>query len=335
MISISTVTPVYCGQEYLEKLVEELDQLRLTIQNNSENLRLAESIFVLDGAVDSSEQVIEKLEKIYPWVKSVSLSRNFGQHNATVAGILHCSGDWVVTLDEDLQHPPENILEMLAIAASENADVIFATSDRGSHGHGYRDVFSNLAKKLINWVSKSKFTSSFSSFRLIRGQIARAAASVCSHQTYFDVALVWFTSRIIPVSMKLEDKRFTEGKSSGYSMVSLLSHLKRLIISSDVQFFRFSVLISGASLLIAIVLESWVLVNYFFNPQVSDSPGWASLMSVILFYGGGISLLLGFILEFVRTSMFHSQGKPTFFVVDRSTDEELNKAISSIRTPPS
>ncbi|MFT5139160.1 MAG: glycosyltransferase involved in cell wall biosynthesis [Lysobacterales bacterium] len=333
MISISTVTPVYAGQEYLPQLVLELNQLRVQIETHSKKLVLAESIFVLDGAIDSSEQVIDKLSKTYPWIRVVTLSRNFGQHNATVAGILHCSGDWVVTLDEDLQHPPENILHMLFIAAEEHADVILATASHGTHGSGYRDLFSVTAKKLINWVSKSKFTASFSSFRLIRGEIARAAASVSSHQTYFDVALVWFTSRIIPYPLHLEDQRFLEKKSSGYSFFSLLSHLKRLIFSSDIQFFRFSMLISGASLLLAILVESWVLINFFFNPDVADVRGWASLMSVMFFYGGGISLLLGFTLEFVRTDMFNGQGKPTFFVVDRSSDNLLASELDYVLKP--
>ena len=69
------------------------------------------------------------------------------------------------------------------------------------------------------------------------------------------------------------------------------------------------------------------------NPEVSDTRGWASLMSVILFYGGGVSLLLGFVLEIARTNMFNSQGKPTFFVVDRSSDPELLAAVSAIRHP--
>lgn len=332
MLTISTVTPVFSGQDYLERLVEELDRLRREIEEGSQDLRLAESIFVVDGATDSSEQVLEKLSKSYPWVKPISLSKNFGQHNATVAGILHSSGDWVVTLDEDLQHPPGHILDMLATAGGENADVILVAPAQGAHGSGYRDYFSVMAKKLINWLSKSKLATSFSSFRLIRGQIARAAASVCSHQTYFDVSLVWFTSRISSLKIHLEDTRFTGDQSSGYSFFSLLSHLKRLVISSDVQFFKFSVLISGMSLFLAVIIESWVLLNYFFNPQVSDTRGWASLMSVILFYGGGISLLLGFVLEIVRTNMFNSQGKPTFFVVDRSSDPELVAALSAIRS---
>jgi hypothetical protein len=79
-------------------------------------------------------------------------------------------------------------------------------------------------------------------------------------------------------------------------------------------------------------LEAWVLLSFILNPDVSQARGWVSLMSVVLFYGGALSLMLGFVLEIVRTSMFHGQGKPAFFVVDRSSDAELRSELSRLPT---
>ncbi|NNE06160.1 MAG: glycosyltransferase family 2 protein [Xanthomonadales bacterium] len=330
MIHLSTVTPVYRGQEFLPELVARLDQVRTRLTEETDALQIAEAIFVLDNPEDASEQVINQLARQFPWVRVVTLSRNFGQHNATVAGILHSSGDWVVTLDEDLQHPPEAMLDMLALAVEGKSDVVIAVPEEGSHGRAYRDATSQLSKRLIGALSRNQFVSSFGSFRLIRGQVARAAASVCSHQTYFDVALVWFTTRIATMPMKLKDERFRKHGTSGYSLHGLLSHAKRLVISSDIKFLNISFLITGLAFIVAVLLESWVLINYLVNPEVSDTRGWASLISVNLFFGGVLSLLLGFVLEISKINMFQGQGKPTFFTVDRGGDEQLGKVLQAV-----
>lgn len=332
MINVSTVTPVYRGQEYLEELVERIRNVRERFRQMSDEWQLAEAIFVLDNPTDRSEFILTDLARRLPWVRVITLSRNFGQHNATVAGILHSSGDWVLTLDEDLQHPPEKLLDMLAFAARNESDVIIAVPEQGAHGRAYRDASSKLSKKIIGALSSNQFVSSFGSFRLIRGQVARAAASVCSHQTYFDVALVWFTTRIAAMPMRLEDDRFRKQGKSGYSLHALLSHAKRLVISSDIKFLNIAFLITGISFILAVCLESWVLINYLVNPEVSDARGWASLISVNLFFGGILSLLLGFVLEISKINMYQGQGKPTFFTVDRGGDEQLRRIIES--APP-
>ena len=133
LIRISTVTPVYSGSEYLGRLVEQLNELKLRLEKECDQLRLAESIFVIDGAIDDSEAKLLELKDLHDWVNVVSLSRNFGQHNATVAGILHTSGDWVVTLDEDLQHLPTEIPGMLMKAATERLDIVVAAEIGRAH----------------------------------------------------------------------------------------------------------------------------------------------------------------------------------------------------------
>ena len=327
LIRISTVTPVYSGAPYLGQLVEQLAALKQQLESGSDLLRLAEAIFVVDGAIDDSEAVLADLREKHPWVNVVALSRNFGQHNATVAGILHTSGDWVVTLDEDLQHAPGDVPAMLLEAASTRADIVMAAARGGSHGNSWRDRSSRLAKRLIGWVSQNQFVAMFNSFRVMRGQVARATASVCSHQTYFDVAMVWFTDRIRAVPMELDDQRFNADKSSGYSLSRLLSHAKRLLMSSDLHLFKIAVLISGFSLLLTLGLGSYVVIGYWLDPATAQVRGWASLMGAILLYGGILSLLMGFVLEITKTNLFQNQGKPAFFVVDRDSDPVLESEL--------
>ena len=122
-IEISVVIPCYQGADYLPDLIHAIAQIRYRIHEADLPLQLSECICVNDAAVDGSLEVLQSLQGSYPWLRILSLSRNFGQHPATVAGILHSSGDWVVTLDEDLQHHPRHIVPLMLQACKKNHDV--------------------------------------------------------------------------------------------------------------------------------------------------------------------------------------------------------------------
>src|SRR6056297_1423832 len=108
-VTISVVVPVYSGAKYLKRLTEEVERLKETWAAQDAPIAISELIFVNDDAIDDSHAVVSDLVQERPWIVSLDLSRNYGQHAATIAGILHSSGDWVVTLDEDMQHPPSRI----------------------------------------------------------------------------------------------------------------------------------------------------------------------------------------------------------------------------------
>src|SRR5690606_29976183 len=112
-ISVSCVIPVYRGRASLRELAGELAKLRELIAANTSDASLVEVVFVDDNSQDGSAEVLAELCSENDWMQVVTLSRNFGQHAATMAGILRTTGTWVVTLDEDLQHRPEWIWPML------------------------------------------------------------------------------------------------------------------------------------------------------------------------------------------------------------------------------
>ena len=197
---ISVVIPVYSGADHLVALNEALARERQRWQTEGAPFELGEAIFVDDASIDSSSEVLRDLDEKYDWIRVVTLARNFGQHPATIAGILHTSGDWVVTLDEDLQHDSAAIESLLKIAAETNADIVYARPDGSVHG-GYRDVASRMYKRLMVTLTRKTEVASFNSFRLLRGSVARAAASVSGHETYYDIALGWFTDRFESVEL--------------------------------------------------------------------------------------------------------------------------------------
>ena len=331
-VTISTVTPVYHGADYLHDLITALDAERTAWVQNDIPVRLLESIFVDDGSSDGSAEMLAKLAARYPWIQVVSLSRNFGQHPATIAGVLHTAGDWVVTLDEDLQHHPRHILKLLCTALRDGSDVVYAQSDRPVHHSRFRNWSSRTLKKILAQITGNPHLRLFNSFRMVRGGIARAASAVSVHDTYFDMLLAWFTNRVGTVTMTMHDGRHQGTGQSGYDVWRLLSHARRLIMSARINYLRVGAAIGLAGISISVILGVYTLGLYFISPQAINSPGWTSLFLSILFFGGLSALLSGILFEYFSTLLYQTQGKPTFFVVDRSGDESLRDRLPDIET---
>lgn len=329
-VYLSTVTPVYQGAAYLRALCAELAALKTALAEEGGPLELLEAIFVNDSAVDDSPEVLAELQAQYPWVKTVHLSRNFGQHPATVAGILHSSGDWVATLDEDLQHHPKHLIPLLVEAISRHHDVVYARAEGGVHKAFYRNASSRLYKSMVSWMVGNPGVRLFSSFRLMRGSIARAAASVSTHDTYFDVVLSWFTNRVGSRLFSLVDPR--PASKSGYNFGALLRHARRMLISSEIKPLRLGATIGMATLAASVVLAIVTIFVKIMYPESIQVRGWTSLILAIAFFGGLASLLIGIALEYLSALLVHAHGRPTFFVIDRSKDKLLAPLVAKYGT---
>ncbi|MBN8943040.1 MAG: glycosyltransferase [Rhizobiales bacterium] len=328
-ISLSVVVPIYSGEAYLRELVGQLAKVRADWRERGAPMDLAEVILVDDAAIDGSPALMDELSKEFGWVTAVHMMQNFGQHAATIAGVLHSSGDWVVTLDEDLQHPPGEIEGLLKHAVLERADIVYAKPTGAVHEARSRDWASRGFKRLMVFLTGNANVIHFNSFRLLRGPLARAASSVCGYETYFDVALSWFTKRVTFRSLELKDHRFIASGRSGYSFARLLTHARRLLISSQVKLVRLFGLV-GMFIVVASTLGALaLLMNKMLSPDSISVTGWTSLMLTIVFFGGLITFMLSLGLEYLSTLVLAAHGKPVFFSVDRSNDLTLVRYFSS------
>jgi len=327
---LSTVTPVYQGQSTLSDLVTELAELRERLATVESGVTLVEAIFVDDGSIDGSAGVLAELASTHDWIRVVTLAKNFGQHPATMAGLLHTNGDWVATLDEDLQHRPQYLVDMLHHAADNSMDVIYAQPLEAVHRSAYRDSSSRAFKWMLGKVSGDEAVRAFSSFRLMRGSIARAASAVAGHQTYFDMALSWFTDKIRPLPLPMADLRYQQQKLSGYRLRSLLSHGRRMLLSTDIKVLRIGAATGAAAMLLSLLVTLYVVLARVFFPASVTASGWASVMVAVLFLGGLIALLVGMLLESTSVMLMQSHGKPTFFEVSRNNDKALARALKKV-----
>ncbi|MGH9441773.1 MAG: glycosyltransferase [Thermoanaerobaculia bacterium] len=322
-VALSVVVPVFQGEAFLRPLSLALFEARRRLESEGAPVRLAEIIFVDDSSLDGSSEVLSELEAADPSVRVIRLSRNFGQHPATIAGILHSSGDWIATLDEDLQHDPKHLIPLLKRAVLNGRDVVYAKPVGPVHRSVLRDMGSSGFKAVMSRLAGNRFIQDFNSFRMLRGAVARAAAAVCATDPYLDIALCWFTDRVGSLPMEMADERSRGGGGSGYTVRGLLRHAGRMLGSSELKFLRLGAAAGILALTISVAISAAAVVIRLFYPQPTHPRGWASLILAISFFGGLISLLTGILLEQSTAILIRAKGKPTFFVVDRSRDAEI------------
>lgn len=330
VISISTVTPVYQGADFLSELVAALNEVREQWLTKSSDLILKEAIFVCDSPKDNSIELLKTLASQHHWVHVITLSKNYGQHAATVAGISHSSGDWIITLDEDLQHHPKYITHMLRTCVQDENDLCYANSRSPIHRSWIKDAFSKTFKKLVGFLIGNKNVRYFNSFRCIRGSVARAVAAVSGPNAYFDVTMSWFTNKITYTEVELVDIRNnTQPGASGYTLWSLIGHGRRMITSAKIKFLRFILILGGLSFTFSIIFTIYVIYRHYVLESIDQSVrGWPSTIISIFFFGGLTCLFLGLIIENLTDVLQRMRGRPTYFVVDRSTDAYLREILS-------
>ncbi len=324
-ISISIVVPVYSGEAYLRRLVTEVDAARASLILENAPFAICELVLVDDNAIDGSAVLMDQLAAEYSWVTALHLSRNFGQHPACMAGILHTSGDWVVTMDEDLQHPPSAIPDLMAVVARTGADIVYGRPKSAVHQSMFRDFSSRNYKSAIKRLTGNPNIGKANSFRLVRGAIGRAASSVCGHDTYFDIALGWFTQRVESLPLDLKDERFIQTGRSGYRFKSLISHARRMAFSSQIKLLRFGAVFGMAMLAFSSITGVVLVIQRLVAPASIDSPGWTSIMLAICFFSGLTLFLIGVMLEYMAILVMQAHGRPLYFAIDRSSDALLKR----------
>jgi glycosyltransferase involved in cell wall biosynthesis len=318
---IAVVVPVYQGEGTLPALVEELLPLvGGEVTPDGHHYAVTEIILVHDCGPDRSDRTIQELAEQHQVVSPVWLSRNFGQHPATIAGIASSAATWVATLDEDGQHLPSDIGVLLDAALRERARLVYGQHDRHAPHPAWRNLASAVARRLAKFIAGSDLKT-FSSFRLIAGTHARSVAAYCGPRIYLDIALTWAigTTATAVVSTRPE---WREG--SGYSVHRLLSHFWTLVLTGGTRPLR---IVSAMGILVSItgVLGAiWIAIarlRYGF-----DSPGWASVIVTLLLASGMILFVLGVIAEYIGALLLAAQGRPLYIVVDDPRSGPFDRA---------
>lgn len=310
-LRVSVVIPVYSGEATLPALVAELARQHAPQQSPQGRIfEVTEVLLVWDRGPGPADQAIRALAEQYDFVRPIWLSRNFGQHAATLAGMTSSQGEWVVTLDEDGQMDPAFIGAMLDRAYTDRAQLVYASPTNPPPHGASRNAASRLAKWLFVKVLAGRDFESFNSYRLMHGEIARSVAAYTGQGVYLDVALSWVVATVATEPVVMRD----EGRpASNYSFSRLLAHFGRLVVSSGTRPLMFVSFIGAAFVVLGALLTIWILASLIFSSV--PVTGWPSTMVAILVVGGATLLSLGIIAQYVGAATNMSLGKPLYVVV--------------------
>jgi polyisoprenyl-phosphate glycosyltransferase len=220
MVKYSVVVPVYSGELTLIELNRQLASF--FIENGFEY----ELIYVYDCGKDNSLNILHQIKKEFHNVKILKLHRNFGQHNAIICGIKYASGDFIITIDEDLQQAPKDIMKLIKKQYEGNFDVVYGKYTELKHT-GFRNITSFLLKKLLS-VSLPDLHKDYSAFRLIKKNIAKKTLEMNNSYTFLDGYLSWLTNNANSVEVS-HFERYA-GRSS-YNFRMLLNHTINILFT--------------------------------------------------------------------------------------------------------
>lgn len=312
---VSVVVPVYRGEKALPALLHEIAPLASETRTpNGNRFLVCEVLLVHDCGPDRSDETIERLEAEYPFVRPVWLSRNYGQHAATLAGMASATGDWVATLDEDGQQDPADIERMLDTALGQSLQLVYA-QPTNPPPHGWlRNALSRTAKAIATRLLGDAEVGNFNSFRLVDGEIARSLAAYSGQGVFLDVGLSWITARVGRCPLRLRAER---GRPSGYSYLKLIGHFWHLVLTTGTRPLRVITITGFCSVLLAIAISGFAAWAKLVNAVPIQ--GWASLVIVVSFFSGCILTALGVIAEYLAVTMSTVMGKPLYTVSTRPT----------------
>lgn len=297
---MSVVVPVYNAEGTVTELVERIDAA----------LRPSgplEIVLVNDGSRDRSGAVIAALAASRPDVRAIDLMRNYGQHNALLAGIRAARHDVVVTIDDDLQNPPEEIPKLLAKLA-EGYDVVYGTPTVGQHGW-LRDLASQITKLALQNAMGAETARKISAFRAFRLELRDAFATYRNPFVSIDVLLTWATTRFAALPVRHDRRRVG---TSNYTVGRLVIHALNLMTGFTTWPLQVASLVGFGCTAFGLVLLAWILGRYFV--QGGSVPGFPFLASAIAIFSGAQLFALGIIGEYVARIHFRTMDRPAYTI---------------------
>lgn len=297
---VSVVVPVYGGVAALPELCQRVSACMR--QNGLKH----EVILVDDRGDVGAWRAIQAITAVDPDVKGIRLSRNFGQHAATLCGISRARGAVVLTMDDDLEHPPESIPALIA-ACNQDTPLVYGVFPKRTHAW-YRNISSELMRRTLK-ISFPDLNDSYTSFRCMDRTLAEQLSAFDLSKPYLDGMLSWLTASVATVSVEHGARRHGE---SAYTLRKLVSHAMNIFITFSHLPLRMASYVGTAIAAISFAYLIYIIIAHLTG--VIINPGYASLMSVVLFACGVQLVILGVVGEYIGRLMGVANKKPAFAV---------------------
>jgi polyisoprenyl-phosphate glycosyltransferase len=299
---LSIVIPVYKGEETITTLYQSIEQF-CDKQGYS-----YEVIFVWDYGPDRSWEVITKLKNEHPErIIAVRLSRNFGQHNAIICGFSIATGEFIITMDEDLQHNPVDIEELIIKQKESDFDVVYGNYSVKMHS-GFRNKTSLILKMLIK-VGIPDLYQNYSAFRLIKNKIAKETIEMHNSYTFLDGYISWITTNIS--SCQITHNKRQSGDSS-YTLRKLISHSVNIFATFSDLPMKIVTWLSFMFFFVTFSYASWILIDKLFFSKLV--PGFASIIVLLGFGIGSVLFALGILGQYIHRINLKTTKRPNYII---------------------
>ena len=300
--SLSIVIPVYNGARTIGALIDALAGLKIPGGH--------EVVLVNDGSPDDSEAVCRKLaERSDIAITFANLSRNFGEHNAVMAGLSFAQGDYVITMDDDLQNPPEEVARLVAYAKEQKLDVVYTRYRTKQHA-AWRNLGSRFANWAANLVLEKPKDLYLSSFRCISAFVVEHVLHYQGPYPYVDGLILQVTRNV--GSLEVLHLPRADGRSN-YTLRRLIRLWLNMFVNFSVIPLRASTLIGFLTSILGI---AWAVETVLEALTGRPPEGWASLMVAVLLLSGLQLMLLGIVGEYLGRVFLTANRKPQYIVRD-------------------
>lgn len=321
-VRLSIVIPVYRGERTIGRLVHALADCLA-------GLYQLEVVLVNDGSPDSSAEVCRDLAHQFQFVKFLNLSRNFSEHNAVMAGLNYCTGDYVVIMDDDFQNPPTEVTKLVS-EIQKGYDVVFS-----HYGVKRHHILRNLGSRLNNWCAALLLDKPrdlyLSSFKVLSRFVVDELIKYDGPYPYIDGLVLRFTRNFSQVLVAHDPRR--EGRS-GYTLRKLISLYLNMFTNFSILPLRLASFAGLVSSVVGLVVAVVFVIDKLSHPELPS--GWASMI-VSLFIIGGIQLFaLGMIGEYLGRLFLKDNGRPQFVIreqVNCEPDGHANPAPAVAARP--
>ena len=300
--TLSVVIPVYNSQESLPILIPQLLKVLASVA------RQYEILLVNDGSQDNSWQFIEKICAENKNIRAFDFVQNYGQHNALLCGIRAAKYETIVTMDDDLQHPPTEIIKLLD-KLNSGLDVVYGTPPQETH-----NLWRNFSSQLVKWAFKASlhipYADKISAFRAFRTSLRDKFIDYSNPYVSIDVLLSWGTVMIGFVETEHVERQIGQ---SQYTFYKLLRHTSNMLLGFSVVPLRLASFLGFIFTLFGMIILAYVLIRYIVEGG-STVPGFPFLASLFSIFSGIQLFVLGIIGEYLARMYTNMMTKPPYIV---------------------
>ncbi|MER9295808.1 glycosyltransferase family 2 protein [Mesorhizobium sp. M0621] len=302
-VALSVVVPVYRSAEVLPELISQVRDALAGSQYEGHY----ELVLVNDCSPDESWNYIERYAKEFPWVRGISLRKNFGQHNATMAGLRYSRGDVIIVMDDDLQHPPSAILALAAMI-EKGFDVCYTRYNERKHA-AWKKWGSRLNDIVAGWVLNKPRDLYLSSFKALSRGAVDAVLAYDGPYAYVDGLIFNVTNSVTSVDIDHQERFAGAGN---YNLKRSVSLWLKMATGSSVYPLRIATVFGFVMAAVSLIFLALIIIQRLTHPEMQ--PGWASVIATILLIGGLQMVFLGILGEYLGRVYIRLNNTPQYIV---------------------